>query len=673
MTVGKDDADLIGTVQGGQFLIERRLGGSATRSVYLAEQLGVGRRLVLELIPVALADARRAPLDERFQREAERLSQLEHPHVAQLHAFGRCEGGELYLALEHVEGRSLRQVLHAEGPWSEKRVLGLVEQLCGALHAAHERGLVHREPGPDDVVLRDGSPDVIKLLDLGLYQLLSDTQKALASSVDVFFGTPLYKAPEPPPARGVEPRASVRAVGRIAYELLTGVPVFAADGEVMARQSLAPTQGRGSLRLRASTERLIARCLEQAPERRFADLLELSAAARAAGREPESGAVRAEAPALEASTQLGAAPPSSVPEPKRRGAFGLRALLGGAVLGLLGMGARLYWPYESQQQIEVVVATLTPSLLPERVAAPEPPRTTHEPSTPPAPRPPSDESARLWALQRKYQAYASDCLARTRFDFLSRVSYLDSASAAGPVTGKRVRVNETSDGSACADSAGKLGAEGAAVALDGAAQRFASAARALHELTLAAHRYYAQGDYKTDGLARGRELHRPLLGAFADYATAHAALQHELNAAARELDAWFLQNASAEAAARLEGDAAARTLARLGNVPWTDVEKVDAAALRVAIRTYERALAQQPGRPAAARTQLLEAAKELARRVARPEWSEAERSALTAGASTSVEGSPLALLAAYAEAPALFEQLPLLEEIPVAWSPAPRP
>jgi serine/threonine-protein kinase len=669
MTVGKDDADLIGTVQAGQFLVERRLRGSAARTVYLAEQLGVGRRVVLELIPIALGDSRRAPLDERFQREAERLAQLEHPNVAQLHAFGRCDGGELYLATEHVEGRPLRHVLHTEGPWSEARVLGLIEQLCGALHAAQERGLVHREPSPDDVVLRDGTPDAIKVLDLGLYQLLGDTQKALTSSVDPFFGTPLYKAPEPPPARGVEPRANVRAVGRIAYELLTGVPVFAADGEVMARQSLAPTPGRGSLRLRASTERLIARCLEEAPQRRFADLLELSAAARAAAREPEGGALRAEAAPREEPAQPAAAEPVSAPEPKRRGAFGLRTILGGVVLGLLALGVRLYWPYESQQQIEVVVATLTPSLLPERGAAPEAPSTARE-SAPPAP---SDESAELWALQRKYQAYASDCLARTRFDFLSRALYLETASAAGPVTGKKVRVNETSDGSACADSAGKLGAEGAPIALDGAAQRFASAARALHELTLAAHRYYAQGDYKTDGLARGRELHRPLVGAYAEYATAHAALKHDLDAAEQELDAWFSEHASAEEAARLEGDAAARSIARLGNVPWTDVQKVDAAALRVAIHTYEQVLAEQPGRPAAARTQLLDAAQELARRVARPEWSEAERSALAAGTSTSVKGSPLALLASYAEAPAFFEQLPLLEEIPVAWAPAPRP
>jgi serine/threonine-protein kinase len=253
--------------------------------VDLAEQLGVGRRVVLELIPVALDEARRAPLDERLQREAERLAQLEHPNIAPLHAFGRCEGGELYLAKEHVDGRPLRQVLHAEGPWSEARVLGLIDQLCGALHAAHGRNLVHRELRPDDVVLRDGTPELIKLLDLGLSQLLSATQEALSGSADLFFGTALYKAPAPPPARGVEPRASVRAVGRIAYELLTGVPVFAADGEVMARQSLAATEGRG-LRLRASTERLIARCLDEAPERRFADLLELSAAARAAMREP---------------------------------------------------------------------------------------------------------------------------------------------------------------------------------------------------------------------------------------------------------------------------------------------------------------------------------------------------------------------------------------------------
>src|SRR6188768_3138216 len=112
MSTRSDENPLIGTVLAGQFRIVRLLGAGGMGSVYLAEQLGVGRQVVVKLMLAELAESSRvAELEERFQREARLVAQLSHPNLVQLYTFGRCENGQLYLAMEFVPGRTLRQVL----------------------------------------------------------------------------------------------------------------------------------------------------------------------------------------------------------------------------------------------------------------------------------------------------------------------------------------------------------------------------------------------------------------------------------------------------------------------------------------------------------------------------------------------------------------------------------
>ena len=297
MSTRSDEDPLIGTVLAGQFRIVRLLGAGGMGSVYLADQLGVGRQVVIKLMLPGLAESGRlAELEERFQREARLVAQLNHPNLVQLYTFGRCENGQLYLAMEFVPGRTLRQVLQESGALAEARVLDLMDQMCAALHEAHAIGIIHRDLKPDNVMLtrrRDGT-DLIKVLDFGIAKPMKQTPEKALTATGAIFGTPQYMAPEQVHARGVDQRTDVYALGLIAYELLAGAPPFEADSAVgimmkhASARPVPPSERRIGLTLGEDTERVIARCLEKDPARRFADMLEMQAALRSARQRLEA-------------------------------------------------------------------------------------------------------------------------------------------------------------------------------------------------------------------------------------------------------------------------------------------------------------------------------------------------------------------------------------------------
>src|SRR5689334_11100972 len=132
MSSRNEQDPLVGSVLAGQFKIVRLIGEGGMGSVYLAEQLGVGRQVVIKLMRTNLGAGRLAELEGRFQREARLVAQLNHPNLVQLHTFGRSEHGPLFLAMEYVPGRTLRQLLEREGALAESRVLGIMDQVCAA-------------------------------------------------------------------------------------------------------------------------------------------------------------------------------------------------------------------------------------------------------------------------------------------------------------------------------------------------------------------------------------------------------------------------------------------------------------------------------------------------------------------------------------------------------------
>lgn len=226
-----DASSRVGEVIDARFRLEAVLGQGGMGVVYRARQLNVERDVAIKLIqPLKTLSA--SPDDkqrilERFEREMNTTAQLEHPNIIRLYDVGTTVGGDVYMAMELLEGRTLRELIAEEGPLPAARVQRIGVQLASALQAAHGRGIVHRDLKPDNVMIRDmaGHQDVVTVLDFGLAQLASGQNKKLTND-GYLLGTPAYAAPEQARGMAVDHRADLYATGTILYEALTGAPVF---------------------------------------------------------------------------------------------------------------------------------------------------------------------------------------------------------------------------------------------------------------------------------------------------------------------------------------------------------------------------------------------------------------------------------------------------------------
>jgi hypothetical protein len=546
------------------------------------------------------------------------------------------------------------------------------------------------------VVQRHGNPDFVKVLDFGIAKLLGPArtlpEKALTAE-GAIFGTPQYMAPEQVYARQVDPRTDVYALGLITYELLVGAAVFEADSaiEVMMKHTSAPVElpstRRQGLHLRPSTARLIECSLEKEPERRFADMLEMQAVVRAALREEDALTGGASADGHTPPPRPDANPPvgGTIPPLSERGGWlKKRVRVVSLVAAFVLVSAALPPIYDAvfgsnttREPSSEPAAPPEPG--PDPTAPPEPAPPTPEP--PPGPEgpppegpppqvhpvPPADE--RMEALQQKYQGYVLHCFNGKTPDFVARQAYLSSVSSArGPEPGAKADVRETSDPRDCDEQLARLTADGAELQLDRSARRFAAALRALHELTQSGARYY-QEEYEGDSSARGRELHPRIVAAFADFVKTHAELRRDLSDAERLLRFYFAARATEEESAQIAGDVSASMIARLCNVHWREIRRVDRNALEQALGTYDRVLALQR-EPDPHNAQLAADGEQCARRAEDGAWNDNERSLLQAGQGATVDGSPQKLVTDYLEVEASFERLPLQEEVFVELLPA---
>ncbi len=215
----------------GQYRLERQLGEGAMGTVYLARHALLKRPTAIKLLKSHLAT------DEviaRFEREARLASQLVHPNTIGIYDYGRTPDGVFYYVMEYLEGRSLDEIMDAEGPLPVARVIHVLRQACGALREAHGRGLVHRDIKPHNLMLcqRAGEYDVVKILDFGLVKDLTTLQSRNITQFQRVVGTPVYMAPERlRNAADADNRSDIYAVGATAFHLLAGRPPYEAAGE----------------------------------------------------------------------------------------------------------------------------------------------------------------------------------------------------------------------------------------------------------------------------------------------------------------------------------------------------------------------------------------------------------------------------------------------------------
>ncbi len=171
----------------------------------------------------------------RFEREVQIVGQLSHPNTIAVYDYGRTPEGIFYYAMEYVDGLTLDQLTRREGPVPPARVIHILRSVCLSLREAHERGLVHRDIKPQNVMLtrRGGEDDVIKVLDFGLVTNVDAGAATKLTRTMGVIGTPLYIAPERlREPRNNDPRSDLYAVGAVGYHLLTARDLFEDVSEV---------------------------------------------------------------------------------------------------------------------------------------------------------------------------------------------------------------------------------------------------------------------------------------------------------------------------------------------------------------------------------------------------------------------------------------------------------
>lgn len=226
---------LVGTTIGDEYRVLERLGAGTMGAVYLAEQESMHRQVALKVLSKAATDDPVAAA--RFAREARAASGVNHPSIVQVHAIGRLDGGGAFLVMEYVRGESLGQRLR-RGPLEPLLACELSMQLAGALAAAHDAGIVHRDVKPDNILLsRVEGRLVPKLVDFGVARRADAT---LLTQEGVALGTPNYMAPEQARGAELDARSDIYALGVVLYEMLAGKLPIAAPS--LAAQLVAVTR-----------------------------------------------------------------------------------------------------------------------------------------------------------------------------------------------------------------------------------------------------------------------------------------------------------------------------------------------------------------------------------------------------------------------------------------------
>jgi len=266
----------------GQYTLEEKLGEGGMGVVYRARHAMLRRPTAIKLLlPERVGTNSLA----RFEREVQVTAELTHPNTIRIHDYGRTSDGTLYYVMELLEGADLGRVVGASGPQPPARVVHVLTQVAGALREAHERGLIHRDVKPSNIMLctQGGVPDVAKVVDFGLVKTVVADGDATLTNPSVLTGTPLYMAPEAlTDPEGLDGRSDLYSLGAVAYYLLTGTNVF--EGKTLVQicahhlhTEPEPPSKRLGAPLPEELEALVLACLAKKRDARPRDAAELLA------------------------------------------------------------------------------------------------------------------------------------------------------------------------------------------------------------------------------------------------------------------------------------------------------------------------------------------------------------------------------------------------------------
>jgi hypothetical protein len=245
--------------------------------VYRALDTRVSRHVAVKVLfgAVAADDKARA----RFKQEAEAAGRLAHSNLVSVSDYDES-GGHVFLVMDFVEGENLADVIYREAPLPPARAVALARQLAAGLQHAHERGLIHRDFKPANIILvREGNEERPRILDFGL-AILADTESHRLTTNGLVLGTPAFMSPEQACGEPIDHRSDLFALGLIMYEMLAGKHPFDGTAASIARQNLAadppPLRKRApTVDVPAALEAIVFRLLAKQPAERFQSAAEL--------------------------------------------------------------------------------------------------------------------------------------------------------------------------------------------------------------------------------------------------------------------------------------------------------------------------------------------------------------------------------------------------------------
>jgi serine/threonine protein kinase len=272
--------ELVGKTIADTYAIVRMIGEGGMGKVYEARHTRLGsKRFAVKLLHGEYA--RQADVLTRFQREAEAAATIRSPYVVDVYDVDRTEDGRPFLVAEHLEGKEFASYLDEVGKMEVGAAVRVVRQVCKALTAAHDRGVVHRDMKPENVFLTgDPAEPIAKVIDFGISKLADRPGTALTKT-GMIMGTPSYMAPEQARGERVDHRADIYAVGAILYCALTGQRPFD-RGDPTATLTAVLTQDPPRPRSIVPTipeplEMIIQRAMAKRPEDRYATMADLDA------------------------------------------------------------------------------------------------------------------------------------------------------------------------------------------------------------------------------------------------------------------------------------------------------------------------------------------------------------------------------------------------------------
>ncbi|HXD18665.1 MAG TPA: protein kinase [Vicinamibacterales bacterium] len=282
LIAGSVDDPNIGKLLDGKYRVDAFISAGGMGSVYRATHVMLGKTVAVKVIRNELVTS--DDVVRRFQREARAASTLDHPNIVTVYDLGQADDGTVYIAMEYIEGRSLKETIRRDGPVPYDLAVDIVRQVTGALAVAHRKQIIHRDLKSQNLMLTTGVDGrlVAKLVDFGIAKTFDEPAQLTAAGF--VLGTPHYMSPEQAAGKPVDHRADLYSLGVILYEMLVGDVPFSDASTTSILVKLVtdvpepPSRRRTDLAVPESLEVIAMKCLEKDPDKRFQSAADVAAA-----------------------------------------------------------------------------------------------------------------------------------------------------------------------------------------------------------------------------------------------------------------------------------------------------------------------------------------------------------------------------------------------------------